>query len=126
MRRVVCALGLLVAVAWSGAPALAFENSPDYDTPSGHFYTQTNGTSLGAAGGGYTLSDAGAIPFWTYFSQHGGVDVLGYPISQRFLWDGYVCQATQRAVLQWNPTTGEVQFANLFDYLSQNGRDDWL
>lgn len=126
MIRVLTALVLLLSVGMAGTPALAFDSPPDYDIPQGHFYTEANGTSRGAAGGGFAVTDAAGIPFWAFFSQHGGVDLLGYPISTRFTWDGYVCQATQRAVLQWNPSTNQVQLANIFDYLSQAGRDDWL
>ncbi len=102
------------------------ESATDVDIPGGHFYTQANGTSMGPRGGGFQITDANNVPFWTFFSQMGGVDVLGYPVSQRFLWDGYVCQATQRAVMQWNPATNQVQLANIFDYLSEVGKDNWL
>lgn len=120
---VVLSFSLIVAPFPSVASA---DPGPDFSVPGGHFYTQTNGTSRGAKDGGYTISDADGVPFWTFFKQTGGVDVLGYPVSRRFLWDGYVCQATQRAVLQWNPATKQVQLANIFDYLSQAGKDDWL
>ncbi|MGH2460446.1 MAG: septal ring lytic transglycosylase RlpA family protein [Chloroflexota bacterium] len=102
------------------------ESATDLTIPGGHFYTQANGTSIGPRGGGFEITDANDVPFWTFFNQTGGVDVLGYPVSQRFLWDGYVCQATQRAILQWNPATNQVQLANIFDYLSGIGKDDWL
>ena len=102
------------------------ESATDLDIPGGHFYTQANGTSLGPRGGGFEITDANNVPFWTFFNQTGGVEVLGYPVSQRFLWDGYVCQATQRAIMQWNPATNQVQLANIFDYLSGIGKDDWL
>jgi len=127
MRRAftTCLVGLFLTLAplptiASADPAL------DYGVPGGHFFTQANGTSLGARGGGFAITDSNDVPFWTFFSQSGGVDSLGYPVSQRFLWDGYVCQATQRAILQWNPATHQVQLANIFDYLSQIGKDDWL
>ncbi len=123
LSTVVLSFGLIVAPLPSIASA---DPGPDFSVPGGHFYTQTNGTSRGAEGGGFTISDADGVPFWTFFTQNGGVDVLGYPVSRRFRWDGYVCQATQRAVLQWNPATEQVQLANIFDYLSQSGKDDWL
>lgn len=126
MVRLLTTLALLCAVGLSSGTARAYASAPDYAVPQGHFYTQTNGSPRGDTAGGFTISDASGIPFWTYFQSHGGVDVLGYPVSQRFTWDGYVCQATQRAVLQWNSVTGQVQLVNIFDYLSQTGRDRWL
>jgi hypothetical protein len=35
-------------------------------------------------------------------------------------------QATQRAVLQWSPVTGEVEFANVLDLMHDDGRDEEL
>src|SRR5258708_25243236 len=102
------------------------DDKADFDVNGGHFYTQTNGSSDGPRAGGFWISDANGIPFWTYFNQQGGTNVLGYPVSTRFVWDGYVCQATQRAILQWNASTGQVQLVNLYDYLSGVGQDDWL
>jgi hypothetical protein len=127
MRKALSTALLSFSLILGPLPTIArADSSLDYSIPDGHFYTQTNGTSRGARGGGYTISDAHDVPFWTFFSENGGVDLLGYPVSRRFLWDGYVCQATQRAVLQWNPATKQVQLANVFDYLSQIGKDDWL
>lgn len=124
---------LLIAVLISVISIFAIQPSwtladelVDYDVEAGHFFSQTNGTTLGAKGGGYVISNANGIPFWDFFQKQGGVDRLGYPVSQRFVWDGYVCQVTQRAILQWEPSSGTVQLANVFDYLSQTGKDDWL
>src|SRR5207244_8078517 len=72
------------------------------------------------------LADADVIPFWSYFSSHGGVDVLGYPISKRFTWDGYVCQAMQRGVLQWDESDHQVHLANIMDFLAVDHRDEVL
>ena len=58
------------------------------------------------AGGVATYSVAGAT--------------LGYPISRRFLWDGFPSQAFQKAVLQWQPGRGTF-FVNVFDRLSPSG-----
>lgn len=120
---VALSLGLVLATAPSPTHA---DGALDFDVADGHFYSQTNGTKLGPRAGGYALTNADGIGFWSFFTSHGGVDQLGYPVSQRFVWDGYVCQATQRAVMQWNPATNEVQLVNVFDYLSKQGRDDWL
>ncbi|HLH74335.1 MAG TPA: RlpA-like double-psi beta-barrel domain-containing protein [Chloroflexota bacterium] len=127
MLRFIAALVLAIGLSASALPVAASGKAPaDYPIPGGHFYSQANGTSQGPDGGGYALTNEGGIPFWTFYSQHGGVEQFGYPISRRFVWGGRVSQATQRAVLQWNPATNQVELANIFDYLSQIGKDDWL
>jgi hypothetical protein len=42
------------------------------------------------------------------------------------MWHGMLSQATQRAVLQWSPVTGQVEFANVLDLMHDGGRDDEL
>ena len=43
------------------------------------------------------------------FQALGGVDALGYPVTRRFELDGFVVQAFQKSVLQWQPSRS-VQF----------------
>ena len=93
----------------------------DYDIPNGHFFTQT-----APQGMGYSVLDEASAPFWSEFQRLGGVQAVGYPISRRFLWNGFVCQAMQRVVFQWDPQSGEVRFVNVFDLLSDAGLDDQL
>ncbi|HEX5416531.1 MAG TPA: septal ring lytic transglycosylase RlpA family protein [Chloroflexota bacterium] len=127
MARILIALAITVSVTLTLLPANALANGgADFDVPAGHFFSQTNGTNRGADGGGFVIADTGGIPFWTFFQQEGGVATLGYPISQRFVWDGFTCQATQRGILQWNATARTVQLANIFDYFAQTGKDPWL
>jgi len=95
----------------------------DYDVPGGHFYGQANGNG-GKDGNGYTIVDDAQARFWTAFLRDGGVSTLGYPSSQRYTSGGFVYQATQRALLQWQ--ADGVHFANVFDMLSAAGKDDWL
>lgn len=102
------------------------DSSPDYAIPLGHFYTQTNGSAPGTSRAGFSITNEDGIPFWTFYRRLGGPDVLGYPISRRFTWEGMVCQATQRAILHWNPQAKSVQLVNVVDYLSSHGRNDWL
>lgn len=96
---------------------------PDYAITNGHFFTQANGLG-GQGGSGYSIVDDGQTQFWSAFQQLGGVGVLGYPSSQTFTSGGFTYQATQRALLQWQPDG--VHFANVFDLLSAAGKDDWL
>jgi hypothetical protein len=46
--------------------------------------------------------------FLEYFSEHGGVDIFGYPRSEFMYEDGYIVQYFQRARMEWHPeyTTG--------------------
>ncbi|MDO8672345.1 MAG: glycosyl hydrolase family 18 protein [Dehalococcoidia bacterium] len=98
----------------------------DFAIPNGHFYTQTNGTAFGTDSKGYSITDDHVAPMWREYSRLGGVDVLGYPVSRRFIWAGYVSQATQKVVMQWRPEVGQVWFANVFDAMSTAGKDGWL
>src|SRR5439155_3371884 len=99
----------------------------DYDLPdgSGHFYTQTNGQG-GSGGSGYSVANADGIPFWNEYRRLGGTEVLGYPVSRRFVWDGFVVQAMQKVVLQWRPETGRAAVVSPLDELTRAGKADWL
>src|SRR5581483_6560851 len=72
------------------------------------------------------VSDEGGIGMWSEFQRLGGVAALGYPISQRFMLDGYVSQATQKYILQWRPELGQATFVNVFDRLHDLGQDSAL
>ncbi|MDE2992811.1 MAG: hypothetical protein OXU67_02915, partial [Chloroflexota bacterium] len=95
---------------------------PDEPVSGGHFYRQTGG----GGGLGFALTDADGMPFWSTFQQLGGTAALGYPISRRFVRDGFTYQATQVGVLQYRPDSGTVVLANIFEWLEQAGRDPWL
>ena len=98
----------------------------DYPITDGHFYTQANGFPKGESPYGYAITNEGGIPFWQEFQRLGGLDTLGYPISRRFVMDGFVCQATQKFVFQWRPESKQVSFLNVFDILFEKGKDGWL
>ncbi len=127
--RVIVALILLVLSA-RPMPVAAASGSRtvplDWDIPGGHFYTETNGFPVGTSPMGYAIVDDAEAHLWTAFREHGGVEVLGYPISHRFIWGGFVIQVTQKAVLQWRPEKHDVDFVNVFDELSKLGADAWL
>ncbi len=98
---------------------------PDYSIGDGRFYTEANGHG-GAGGEGYSITDAYGHRLWEAFQARGGVAVLGYPASHRFLWKGFVEQITQKEVLQWQPQTQDVSYLNIFDTLHDDGFDTWL
>jgi hypothetical protein len=110
---------MLPAALPGGAGA---QQGPDWDISGGHFFTQTGG----AAGKGYAVTDADGVGFWSAFQQLGGVEVVGYPVSQRFSHGGFVTQAMQKAVFQWRPDSKSVAFVNVFDDLAGAGKDQFL
>jgi hypothetical protein len=124
--------GTFVAGASSGSAAGTPSLIPiadfqaDYPIAGGHFYTQANGQPARTSRSGYRITDEGGVPFWSEFQRLGGVDVLGYPVSRRFVFDGFICQATQKFILQWRPEQREVWFVNVFDVLAERGKDGWL
>src|SRR5439155_15404775 len=113
---------LVAALLPASLPAAVGAQTPDWDVAGGHFYTQTGGGS----GKGYAVTDADGVGFWSAFQQVGGVEVAGYPVSQRFSHGGFVTQAMQKAVLQWRPDSRTVAFVNVFDDLGAAGKDQFL
>ncbi len=117
-------LGLCAGLLLPGSGVLpsASADAADWDVPGGHFFTQTGG----GTGKGYLVADDGAAAFWSAFQSLGGVAVVGYPVSRRFMHGGFVTQAMQKAVFQWRPESKSVAFVNVFDDLSAAGKDDFL
>ena len=124
--QLLSALALALALLALAIPAGAAPGVLDYDIPGGHFFTQTNGQPLGSAQTGYSITNEAGIPFWDEFKRLGGETVLGYPVTKRFVYDGFVTQAMQKVVLQWRPDVKQVWFLNTFDALHDKGKDDWL
>ena len=60
---------------------------------------------------GYRVADDA---FWDYFSHRGGERSFGYPVSRRFVLEGFPVQVFQRAVLQ-QAADGSVRPLNLLD-----------
>jgi S1-C subfamily serine protease len=124
--RSVSLIALLAILLWGHAvpPAqAASETLPDFAIVNGYYFSE-------AAGGdpthGYTITNEGGIPFWDAFQRLGDVDAIGYPATGRFTWQGFVDQATQKLILQWNPASQTVNVVNIFDVLAQLGLDPQL
>jgi hypothetical protein len=118
-------ISILVLFSLLAIPRHVAAAEDDFDIPGGHFYTQARGGA--AAGTGYSVTDADDVPFWTWFKRYGGVEKVGYPVSHRFQWKGFVSQAFQKVVFQYRPDQGgAVAFVNVFDELAAGGKDDWL
>jgi hypothetical protein len=84
--------------------------------PSIQFFPQT----------GLTVSDNNEARFLSEFLRLGGVNTLGYPITQPFRQDVFLYQAFQRGVLQWRPELDEAYLANVLDWLSIAQKDEYL
>ncbi|GEM_PF-2980706 len=126
-QRVFTTALLLIATFGMLAPTPALADPLDFDLPggSGHFYRQANGQG-GQGNTGYAITDDQGIAFWDAYRRLGGPAALGYPASQRFIWDGFTVQVTQKAVLQWRPDTSQVAYVNVLDRLHDLGKDGWL
>ena len=125
--RLLSCLSLLILVWSTSALAVQAHGDDDFElhdfaVPNGWYYTQTGSDT----GNGYAITDRGGITFWSSFRQLGGVPALGYPVSGRFIIDGFVYQATQNVLLQWDAASSSVKIANTFDLLSDANYDSWL
>jgi hypothetical protein len=118
-----CSLPRLGTLASVLAPSAS--GAADYDLPNGHFFAQRNGFG-GAVALGFSVLDDADAQMWSEFQRLGGVDVLGYPISRRFLYRGSIVQALENGVLQWVPDAGQAVLMNTLDDLSAAGDDVWL
>ncbi len=123
-HRIILILLLFITILPAVAPAAAApaaQTSGDWAIPNGHFFTQTAGGQ-----GGFSVVDDSQARFWSEFKRLGGLQNVGYPISQRFTYDGFVVQAFQKLVLQWRPEVSQAWPMNVFDELSKKGFDDTL
>ncbi len=132
MRR--GAVALILALALSALPLPVAADVPevpfgtacgygaDFPVGGGRFFTQTGSDT----GGGYPVVDDDAAKFWTAFQELGGYQIVGYPVSHRFVLHGFLVQAFQKMVLQWDPSKDGVNVANTMDIMNREGHDDWL
>jgi murein DD-endopeptidase MepM/ murein hydrolase activator NlpD len=106
----------------SSSRANPFASRLDFPVPHGHFYLQGNGQG-GAGRQGFLVADDDNVPFNTFLDQLGGPGVAGYPISQRFVYAGWITQVFQKLVLQYHDEDGSVQVLNTLDVLHDAGAD---
>ena len=114
----------VLSITFAHSP-IAFAQIADYPIPGGWFFTQTGGDSP-QVDDGYAVIDDDDAQFWSAFQAHGGVEAVGFPVSRRFVWDGFITQAMQKVVFQWRPETESVAFVNVFDDLNRRGFDPAL
>lgn len=122
LRRAGLLAALAVLALSAASPAQA--DSGDYPVEGGRLFTQAAETDVPDLG--FAVTDNDGIPFWTEFQRLGGVQALGYPLSRRFVWDGFTVQVFQKVVLQWRPESSTFMFVNVFDRLNLEGYDDTL
>lgn len=124
LRALAGALTLaIVSVVFAMPVHAADSQPPDYPIENGHFYTQGAGSGPGS---GFSITDDGSIPMWTEYGRLGGVDVLGYPISGRFVLGGWIVQLTQKVGLIWRADINRARYLNIFSMLHAAGKDPWL
>ena len=95
-------------------------------TASGSYFFAQDGQPPGSQLVGFVVSNDDGVRLWDEFQRLGGVGGLGYPISYRFMWNGFLVQVMQKGVLQWRPDVGKAYLVNIFDLMSDAGKDDWL
>jgi uncharacterized protein YkwD len=116
-RVLLLALALSLLVQPGAHAGTALGSAPDWSISGGRHFTQA---------GSFSVVDDAEARFWTEFQRLGGVARVGYPVSNRFVYKGFVTQLFQKHALQWRPGEGRALFANLFDELTTSGKDDWL
>ncbi|HYN89174.1 MAG TPA: hypothetical protein VER55_11615, partial [Ardenticatenaceae bacterium] len=115
MRRFVVALLVVLLQALPLLPAARVAAAPVHQENCRAF-TET---------GGFSVCDDGQARFLSAFNRW-GLQKIGYPISQRYVRDGFVTQAFQKAIMQWRSESGTVALANIFDDLHAAGFDSRL
>src|SRR5581483_10338682 len=122
--RFLIALTVLLPLSIPGT-ARAQTAAMDFAIPGGWFYKQANGQG-GQGDSGYSITDADGILFYQNFKYYGGPDVLGYPATRRFSFQGFTIQGTQKVGMKWRPDQGTINYLNIFDILHDQGQDAWL
>jgi hypothetical protein len=98
----------------------------DWDIPGGHFYTQTNGMPTLTSPTGYGVTNQDEAAFWSEYQHLGGPQTVGFPLSGRVTFQGKVTQVFQRAILQWNGQSKQVEPMNILLALEEAGKGQWL
>ena len=70
----------------------------------GHFFKEAS-DYRGHCDAGFAVTNANGIPFWNTLKKL-GVENVGYPISHRFVSEGFITQEFQKATFQWQTSRG--------------------
>src|SRR5437764_1151894 len=99
MRPVTHRLLFILVLLAALVPTTSQAAQLDRAVANGWWYSQTGVPNEV----GFAIVDDDQARFWSEFKRLGGVDAVGFPVSQRFVLDGFTVQATQRVILQWRP-----------------------
>ncbi len=110
--------GLILPLQTQAVPSNVIRcNLPDdWAIPGGWFFRQGARAEYREVCLGYSVVDDAQAAMWTEFYRHGGVKVMGYPISRRYIGPGgYIQQGFEFAVLQWRPEENRGVPALIFE-----------
>ena len=82
----------------------------------GCLFTNT-GSDTADPDDGYAVTNADGVPMWDFVRDR-DAGAIGYPISQRWIDGPFTLQAFQKAILQWNPAEGQMNYYNTLDELA--------
>lgn len=120
MKRLLFGLLALLLIALPQLPVRPVVAAPVQQAGCLYF------TETGGGRGGFFVCDDAAARFRTAF-QTWGLQRIGYPISRRYIRDGFVTQAYQKAIMQARPDQGAaIVLVNIFDDLHNHGFDEVL
>ena len=71
----------------------------------GHFFREAAQPSISQCDAGFAVTNADGIPFWDTLEKL-GIENVGYPISHRFVSEGFITQEFQKATFQWQTSRG--------------------
>jgi hypothetical protein len=83
----------------------------DHTVEDGWFFSQASPDP----GVGFTVTNKDGVPFWDIYRDAGGPLSIGYPVSGRFYWHGFVLQSFESGLLAWHPQLGYVHRLDGFD-----------
>jgi hypothetical protein len=116
MQRHVLGVIAILLLALSLQPASTLAQPLAQQPNNCRYFTET---------GGFYVCDEPASRFLSAFNRW-GLQRIGYPISRRYIKDGFVTQAFQKAIMQWRPESNSVALVNIFDDLNNAGYNDVL
>ena len=98
-------------------------SSQNWPLVDGHFFRE-KGRGCDT---GFSVTNADGIPFWDTWQRFGRL-YMGYPVSHRFTLGGFLTQAFERVVLQWQTSRGIFRvedFGNLLTIGTQDPGLQW-
>lgn len=111
------ALALAAGLLFAGVGQAAASPADATPVTGGAFFERADADGLGFA----ILNYVDGPAFYDAFLRFGGARTLGPAVSRPWVDDGgFAYQLTQRALLHWSPSDGQVGIANLFELLNRS------